>query len=152
VRSRPLALHEKACGTGRPAGVVFRGHRVRPPVGAGWWRARDRERRCKKEDLENIWNEAGMRANCLTVSRSGAAGGVHAGAKGGKNRDRRASCPGSFGNFGSRERNGAFGLTARVGETGHGSADRPKSGEERRLPKFAKGAPTGERKSVSFEA
>jgi len=23
---------KKACGTGRPAGVVFRGHRVRPPV------------------------------------------------------------------------------------------------------------------------
>src|SRR5271163_4596824 len=35
VRSRPLALHEKACGTGRPAGVVFRGHRARPPVEAG---------------------------------------------------------------------------------------------------------------------
>jgi len=32
VRSRTVALHEKACGTGRPAGVVFRGHRVRPPV------------------------------------------------------------------------------------------------------------------------
>ena len=59
--------------------------------------------------------------------------------------------PGSLVNFQSRERNGAFGLAARVGEMGRG-ADGPKSGVERRIWKFAKGASVGERKSASFEA
>jgi hypothetical protein len=68
------------------------------------------------------------------------------------NRDGRASRLRSLGNFKSRECNGAFGLTARVGEGGRGSAVSPNSGEERRLLKFAKGAPPGERQSASFEA
>jgi hypothetical protein len=70
----------------------------------------------------------------------------------GMNRDGRASRLRSLGNFKSLECNGAFGLTARVGKVGRGSAVSPNSGEERRLLKFTKGAPPGERQSASFEA
>jgi hypothetical protein len=55
VRSRPLALHERACGTGRLAGVVFRGHRhVIAPCGSRLWRARGWER--WQNGFENITN------------------------------------------------------------------------------------------------
>ena len=54
--------------------------------------------------------------------------------------------PGSLGNFQSGEWSKAFGLVATVGERG-GSADGPKSGVERRIWKFIKGASVGKRKS-----
>jgi len=37
----------------------------------------------RKKGAENNLNEAGRRGNCLTLSRSGAAGGLHAGLTGG---------------------------------------------------------------------
>ena len=52
-------------------------------------------------------------------------------------------------NFQSRERNGAFGLAARVGERARG-ADGPKSGVERRIWKFIKGASPGEPSLAGF--
>jgi len=74
VRSRPLALHEKACGTGRLAGVVFRGHRhVIAPCGSRLWRARGWER--QQNGFENITKgHAGTRIPCLSAGklRSGA--------------------------------------------------------------------------------
>jgi hypothetical protein len=74
VRSRPLALHEKACGTGRPAGVVFRGHRARPPVEAGCG-GREAGNAQQKNGFENITKRgAGSRCPCLSAGklRSGA--------------------------------------------------------------------------------
>jgi hypothetical protein len=47
-------------------------------------------------------------------------------------------------NLRGRERNGAFGLDARVGKMGRGSADSTKSGVERRHFKFSKDASSGE--------
>jgi hypothetical protein len=48
---------KKACGTGWPAGVVFRGHRVRPPVESRLVEG-ERLRTRGKKTLENK-NEAG---------------------------------------------------------------------------------------------
>ena len=61
-----------------------------------------------------VWGGGAYR---LTLSRSGAAGGIHAGLRGSMKHDRCAST-GSLGNIRSREWNGAFGLAARVGEMG----------------------------------
>ena len=52
-------------------------------------------------------------------------------------------------NFQSRERNGAFGLAARVGERVAERTD-TKSGVERRIWKFSKGASTGEPSLAGF--
>jgi hypothetical protein len=68
----------------------------------------------KTSELRRAWGY------CLTLSRSGVAGGVHAGPGVGMKRDGRASCPGSLGNFQSREWNEDFGLAAREGEMGRG--------------------------------
>lgn len=51
-------------------------------------------------------------------------------------------------NLRGRERNGAFGLDARVGKMGRGSADSTKSGVERWHFKFSKDASFGEAKSA----
>jgi len=52
VRSRPLALHEKACATGRPVEGIL-GRSLRPaPCGSRLWRARGRER--WQNGFENI--------------------------------------------------------------------------------------------------
>lgn len=57
--------------------------------------------------------------------------------------ENRAKCfPGSLGKFRSRERNGVFGQSARVGERVVG-ADSTKSGVERRLWKFTSEHPKG---------
>src|ERR1039458_9245611 len=88
VRSRTVALHEKACGTGRPAGVVFRGHRVRPPgrkQASGGRQAGN----ARQKTLENN-HEAGRRVIASHDARSGAAGGFHARFSAGTKHDRRA--------------------------------------------------------------
>jgi len=71
------------------------------------------------------------------LRNAGGAGGLH-GLCFCMKPDRAVKLSGSLVNFRSRERNGAFGPVARVGEMGRGSADGTKSAVERRIWKFIK--------------
>ena len=108
---------------------------------------------CVKKAKTNKLNEAGRRAIASHYRGAARLAWFMPGSRVGINHDGRAlsGFPGSVVNFQSRERNGSvWAVRPRRGQ-GRG-ADGTKSGVERRLWKFSKGASTGERSLAGLAA